>query len=211
MLAGGNFLDSTDYSSVGGRPRGLHTHVGVLAAVGASAAIACLAVVLTLAGRAGPASQPSPDSLGQAGSDQIAIDSLPPPLSLTTIRAMYDQGTEVSVGAAAAALGPPAVPERSAIVTAATQGKEPAEVSLASVTVTDYGEGNPDPKAPTDLKLFIEDRQAWVVVFNDVRLIVFGQPYVPGPNQPTDASNYAGRLFVLIDAQTGEYLTAESL
>jgi hypothetical protein len=211
MLVGCDFLDSTDYSSVGGRPRGLHKHVGVLAAVGASAVIASLAVVMTLAGRAGPASHPSADSLGRADADKIAIDSLPPPLSLTTIRAMHDQGTQVSVGAAAATLGTPAVPERTAIATAATQGNQPAEVSLASVTVTDYGEGNPDPNAPTDLKLYIEDRQAWVVVLNDIRLLMFGQPYVPGPNQPTNASNYAGRLFVLIDAQTGEHLRAESL
>jgi hypothetical protein len=114
MSAGGNFPDSTDYSSVGGRPRGLHKHVGVLASVGASAVIVSLAVVMTLAGRAGPASHPSADSLGRAGADKIAIDSLPPPLSLTTIRAMHDQGTQVSVGAAAAALGTPAIPERTA-------------------------------------------------------------------------------------------------
>lgn len=215
MLAGGNFLDSTDYSSVGGRPHGLHTHVGILATVGASAVIASLAVVMTLAGRAGPASHPSPDSIGRAGADKIAIDSLPPPLSLATIRAMHDQGTEVTVGAAATALGAPAVDEGTAIATAAlgfyfTQGKQPAEVSLASVTVADYGKGNPDPNAPTDLKLYIQDRPAWVVVFNDVRLPVFG-PYVPGPNQPTNANYYTARLFVLIDAQTGDFLTAESL
>jgi hypothetical protein len=170
---------------------------------------------MTLAGRPGPATHPSPHTPGQAGTDKIAVDALPQPLSLTTIQAMHDQGTEVTVGAAATAQGVPAVAESTAIATVAlgfyfTQGKEPAETSLASVTVTDYGKGNPDPNAPTDLKLYIEDRQAWVVVFNDVQ-IPYGGPYEPGRDWSKRPGYYAARLFVLIDAQTGEYLTAESL
>lgn len=199
----------------GGWRRVLQGQSGILAVVGASAAIVSLAVVMAVAGRAGLASHPSPDTLSPADAPKIAADVPPQPLSATTIQAMHDQGTEVTVGAAAMALGTPAVAESTAIATAAqefyfTKGKQPAEVSMASVTVTDYGKGNPDPKEPTNLKLYIEDRQAWVVVFNDVQLPVFG-PYVPGPTQPTNANYYAARLFVLIDAQTGEFLSAESL
>jgi hypothetical protein len=193
----------------------LHRHTGILAAAGAAAAVACVVVVITLASPSGPTNHPSPVAPRQAAAPKIAAAALPPPLTSTTIEAMQAQGTEVTVGAAAAALGAPAVDESTAITTAAvgfyfTQGKQPAEVSLASVTVTDYGKGNPDPNAPTDLKLYIEGRQVWVVVFDDVQLPVFG-PYVPGPNQPTNANYYTARLFVLIDAQTGEFLTAESL
>jgi hypothetical protein len=195
--------------------RVLHRRAGILAAVGAAAAVASIVVVITLASPSGPTNHLSPDTPGQAAALKIAVDALPPPLTQTTIQAMQAQGTEVTVGAAATALGAPAVDESTAIATAAlgfyfTQGKQPAEVSLASVTVTDYGKGNPDPNAPTDLKLYIQDRPSWVVVFDDVQLPVFG-PYVPGPNQPTNANYYTARLFVLIDAQTGEFLRAESL
>jgi hypothetical protein len=198
-----------------GQRRVFQRHAGILAATGAAAAVASLVVVITLASPSGTTNHPSPDTPGQVAAPKIAAAALPPPLTQTTIQAMQAQGTEVTVGAAATALGAPAVDESTAIATAAlgfyfTQGKQPAEVSLASVTVTDYGKGNPDPNAPTDLKLYIEDRQAWVVVFNDVQLPVFG-PYVPGPNQPTNANYYTARFFVLIDAQTGEFLRAESL
>jgi hypothetical protein len=194
--------------------RVLHSHAWILAAVGASAALASLAVVITLASQSGPAGHAGSDPPEQPVAPKMPVD-LAQPLSVTTIHAMQAQGTEVSVGAAATALGTPAVTQGTAIATAAqefhfTNGKQPGEVSLAGVTVTDYGRGNPDPNAPIDLKLYIEDRQAWVVVFDDVQ-IPAGGPYEPGRDSSKRPGYYTARLFVLIDAQTGEFLRAESL
>jgi hypothetical protein len=139
----------------------------------------------------------------------------PKPLSETTIEAMRAGGTNVTPAGTTSA-PTPAISQATAVGSAGdaffwTKGRQPSEVGLAVVTVTDYGKGNPDPKAPASLELYIENRPTWVVVFDDVQLPVFGPYYPPGSPRPTTAGWYTARFFLLVDAQSGEVLMAESL
>jgi hypothetical protein len=168
----------------------------------------------TVVGAGEPTASPTS---GAGGSDLVppTTGTSPKPLSETTIEAMRAGGTSVTPAGNTSAPSPP-ISEATAIGTAGgaffwTKGRQPSEVSLAVVTVTDYGKGNPDPKAPESLELYIENRLTWVVVFDDVQLPVFGPYYPPGSPQPTTAGWYAARLFLLVDGQSGKFLMAESL
>lgn len=86
-------------------------------------------------------------------------------------------------------------------------GKSPVvEASQARITVTDYGpEEKAEGRDTGKVTPLIQDRLAWGLVFDDVSVPVFG-PITdePGP------SSYQTQFFVIVDAVTGEFLSAES-
>lgn len=84
----------------------------------------------------------------------------------------------------------------------------PGAVSLATVTVTDYGHERSDTAMESDLDLIIEDRQAWVVLFHDVRVPIFG-PRIEGASSGPEF--YSADVVIVVDATTGKFLRAENL
>lgn len=87
----------------------------------------------------------------------------------------------------------------------------PSEMSLARVTVSQSGtELQPDPTKPSRLKLDIDDRLCWLIVFDDAEVPILGPD--PGAGvEPGSPGTYKATMFVLVDAVTGEFLRAETI
>jgi len=89
-------------------------------------------------------------------------------------------------------------------------GKKPGEVSLASATVSHYGVGSDGAPGTDGLKLKIQDRRVWLVVFDDIKNFAFGPaPSKLGEGSP--AKYEITRPVVYVDEATSEFLLAETI
>jgi len=151
-------------------------------------------------------------SAGASG-DPTAVaetDEALPELPAKTIDLMTASGSEVKV------LGDNEVDRAlsSSEATAAAAKEfgvkaEPAAASLVSLTVTDYGKEMSDDASKSNLDLIIENRPTWVVLYTAQEFPVFG-PYDPKAEEQ-DSETYTADMVVLVDAETGEGLRAETL
>ena len=91
-----------------------------------------------------------------------------------------------------------------------TAVKEPQQVSLATVTVTHYGVGSENAHDTKGLKLTIQDRRVWLVIFDGFRSFAFGPaPSKLGKGSP--ARYDITRLVVYVDEATNEFLLSETI
>lgn len=81
-------------------------------------------------------------------------------------------------------------------------------VSLARVTVHDYGTVHPEE--PERLDLIIKDRLVWVVVFDGFTQQP-GGPIQPGEPSATPVEPTPARIVSFVDAHTCQWLRAETL
>lgn len=85
-------------------------------------------------------------------------------------------------------------------------GGQPTEASIAMVTVVDQGMNlEKNPALPQRLDLTIEDREVWLMRYDNA------QVPLAGPQGGGDGGSYEATLIVMVDAQTGEFLRAETL
>lgn len=92
-----------------------------------------------------------------------------------------------------------------------TMGKEPQEVSLATVTVSHYRQdGDGDLKTDDD-KAIIQDRRVWLVVFDHFTSVGFGPAPAKLHKGGEPALTQVTRLAVFVDAATNEFLYANTI
>ncbi|RNL81248.1 hypothetical protein [Nocardioides marmorisolisilvae] len=89
--------------------------------------------------------------------------------------------------------------------------KAASGANLARVSEPEYGrQAEADPAKPSRIEPVIQDRLAWVLVFDDVQVPVLG-PLTPTQGQASKPDYYTAQFVVIVDALTGEVLTAESI
>lgn len=129
-----------------------------------------------------------------------------PPVSVRTVRVLRKQGTDVTVV-------PTDSSSKRAVAVArggfgSLRDEAPIGVSLARVTVHDYGTRHPGD--PERLDLIIEDRLVWVVFDGFTQ-----QPGGPIPSSEPSATAFepppSARLVSFVDAHTYEWLSAETV
>jgi hypothetical protein len=148
----------------------------------------------------------SSTSPGPSPSQTLSAAPSVPSLSADTVGDLRRQGTDVAV--VAEAVEQPSVSARQAQARAGGAEAPTKEISLARVTVRDYGVLlEQDPSKPQRIRRLIEDRLTWVVLLGPFDFPVFG-PIEPKHDLP---STYKADAVVLIDPQTGEILRTESL
>lgn len=144
-------------------------------------------------------------------------DKAPPAVSAQVINALASASTIVKP-TSGAGFPIPISADKATLVAAAGLGRfgageTPDQASLALVTEPLYGaELEPDPAKPSQISPVVKDRLSWVFVFNNVQVPVMGGPLIasdgtrPKPTGDTSAES----MVVVIDALTGEFLTAET-
>lgn len=176
------------------RVRGARRRPIVVGGLIAIATVALVAGVL-VARHAAPAGLPA------SPSDYPAVDE-------SAIKYLAEFGTDVSIIATETS------PEEAISVAAdsfgQTANRRPQEVSLAEVTVRRYGVGSEDSPDTKDLKLIIENRRVWLVVFDDFKNFRFGP--APTSGESSKPAEYElARLVVYVDEATNQFLRAETI
>ncbi|MFT4109995.1 MAG: hypothetical protein QM633_10335 [Propionicimonas sp.] len=128
------------------------------------------------------------------------------PVDDAAIRALSETGTEIHLVATAES------PEEAVALAKRSFGqtvdKQPSEVSMARVTVRNYGVGAEDSPGAEGSKLVIEDRLVWVVIFEDFKNFAFGPAPESGASKAAEFD--VTRLAVYVDEATNDFLRAET-
>ena len=129
------------------------------------------------------------------------------PVDQAAIDYLADYGTEVAL------IPTDQSPQKAVEVAMRSFGqtavKEPQQVSLATATVAHYGIGTDNAHGTKGLKLTIQDRRVWVVIFDGFKNFAFGPaPSKLGKGSP--ASYDITRLVVSVDEATNEFLLSET-
>lgn len=128
------------------------------------------------------------------------------PVDDAAILALSETGTEINLVATVES------PEEAIALARRSFGqtvdKQPSEVSMARITIHNYGVGAEDSPGTEGSKLLIVDRLVWVIVFEDFKDFAFGPAPESGASKA--AVFQITRLAVYVDEATNEFLRAET-